>query len=84
MWEEEPEYQRAQARIIGLLVVGLLVGIAAYSLFQHDWALLQVVLMAAVGLGVALFLVPVVLRLVLKVLGRLWAAWSKRRSNDDA
>ena len=57
MWEEHPEYQKAQARLIGWLLAGLIVGYAIYAVVQRDWDLLRVVLLFAGAFIIALGLV---------------------------
>jgi len=44
MWEEQPEYQKAQAKMIGVgVVLVFLLGIV-YCVFERDWHLLRQVL----------------------------------------
>jgi len=46
MWEEHPAYQKAQAKVIGLLVVLLFIASVIYCVSNRDWDLLRFVLYA--------------------------------------
>ena len=56
MWEEHPEYQKAQARLIGVGLLGLLIYAVVCCALERDWVLLREILLVAGGfvLGVAL------------------------------
>jgi flagellar biogenesis protein FliO len=84
MWEEHPEYQKAQARMVGLLVALLFIGSAIYCVSIRDWDLLMLVLYAGVGLFVALALLPLAAWLIIKVLRRLRGSPSKPNSDHEA
>jgi hypothetical protein len=58
MWEAHPAYQKAQAKMIGLLVLASFIGSVICCLSNRDWELLRSVLYAAVGLIVALAVLP--------------------------
>ena len=45
MWEEHPEYQKQQARLIGLGVAALVVIYIVFAVRQRDWDLLKQILM---------------------------------------
>ena len=47
MWEEHPEYQKAQAKMLGIGLALLFVSVVAYSISGRDWHLLWQVLSAA-------------------------------------
>ena len=84
MWEEHPAYQKAQARMIGLLVAMLFVCSAIYCVSKRDWDLLRLVLYAGAGLFAALALLPVAAWLIIKVLRRLRGSASKSNSDHEA
>jgi hypothetical protein len=60
MWEEHPAYQKAQAKMIGLLVLALFTALVIYCVSNRDWELLRSVLYAATSLAVALAVLPLV------------------------
>ena len=57
MWEEHPEYQKAQMRLIGLGLAALTIVGIIYSAHEHDWDLLRQILLMARGVLMALALV---------------------------
>src|SRR6476469_2256910 len=70
MWEEHPAYQKAQAKIIGLLVLVLFIGSVVYCVSKRDWDLLRLVLYAGAGLVVALAVFPLFAWIIVRALGR--------------
>ena len=83
MWEEHPEYQKAQARMIGLLVLLVFVGSAIYGISKHDWDILWLVLCAGIGLILAVAVLSLGVRLLVKALSRISCKQSKRPSTHD-
>jgi hypothetical protein len=54
MWEEHPDYQKQQARIIGLVVIAMVLLYAWSAIATEDWALLKQVILFTVGLAIAI------------------------------
>jgi hypothetical protein len=79
MWEEDPAYQKAQARMVGLLVLLLFIGSASYCALNRDWEGMRLVLYAGFGLAVALALFSLAAWLVVKAVARFRAGPSKPR-----
>jgi len=57
MWEEHPDYQKAQMRIIGLLLAGLLGFGVLFAVGERDWDLLEQILLITGALLMAIGLV---------------------------
>ncbi len=81
MWEEHPEYQKAQAKMVGLLVLAVFIGAIIYCVSNRDWDLLRLVLYAGAGLAVALSILPLAAWLVVKVVTRRRQKPRKPQSN---
>jgi hypothetical protein len=47
MWEEHPEYQKFQARMVGIIVLTLFVLYAGFAIVNRDWDLLKNTLLLA-------------------------------------
>ena len=83
MWEEHPQYQKQQARMVGLIVLGLFALYLGWALVHGDWELLKGTLMvggcfvAALGIlsGSAWLLMQMFTR------GRPRSAHDKRDTN---
>jgi len=84
MWEEHPAYQKAQAKMIGLLVAVLFLGSAIYCILGRDWDLLRLVICAGIGLVTALPFLPLSAWLIIKVLKRVRGSPPKPRSDHEA
>ncbi len=84
MWEEHPEYQKAQARMIGLLVLAVFIGSALYGVAKHNWEILRLVLYAGVGLILAVAVLSLGGRLVVKALSRIFGKQTKPPPTHDA
>jgi hypothetical protein len=84
MWEEHATYQKAQARMIGLMVVVLFVGSVIYCVCQRDWSLLRLVLYTGGSLVVALAFLSLVRFVVVKGMARLQGRPAKPRPDHDA
>ena len=41
MWEEHPEYQKSQARMIGLLILGAFIYYLGSAIIDRDWELFK-------------------------------------------
>jgi hypothetical protein len=54
MWEEHPEYQKAQAKMIGLIVLAVLLLYLGFAIMHRDWDLLKTTLKVAAALIIAL------------------------------
>jgi len=78
MWEEQPGHQKLQARIIGVLLGGLLVLYVGWSLVGHDWGLLKQVLLMAAAVVIVLGLLPGGMWLLLRLVARTPAGGMKR------
>ena len=65
MWEEHPEYQKRQARLVGWLLLLLFIVYVASSIMARDWDLLeQILLFTGTFLGALGLLVGCVWMLV--------------------
>ncbi len=84
MWEEHPAYQKAQAKMIGLLVAALFVGSAIYSATRHDWDLLRLIIYAGIGLVAALAIFPLTAWIIIKAHRRLRGDRSKSPPHHEA
>jgi hypothetical protein len=84
MWEEHPEYQKSQAKAIGLLVVVMFLGAVIYSASNRHWDLLRLVLNAGIGLAVALAIFPLAAWIVVKVVARRQSGTTKPEPCDEA
>ncbi len=54
MWEEHPEYQKRQARMIGLIVLALLLLYLGYAIIHRDRNVLKTTLQVAAAVIIAL------------------------------
>jgi hypothetical protein len=84
MWEEHPEYQKQQARTIGVLLVLLVVGYAGWAVAEHDWDLLRQVLLFAGAFIIALALVFGFVWTLVKIFTRKPADNTKIEDGHDA
>ena len=84
MWEEHPEYQKAQARMIGLLVLMVFLCSLIYYVSKRDWDLFRQVLYAGVGLLVALAIFPFAAWVFVKVVGRRRNQFRKPQPKHEA
>jgi len=83
MWEEHPAYQKAQAKIIGLLVLVLFIGSIIYCVSNRQWDGLRLVLYAGAGLVVALTILPLAAWVVVKAVIRRRPS-SPKQTNREA
>jgi hypothetical protein len=70
MWEEHPEYQKSQARMIGIGLLLLLIAGVAYCISERDWDLLRLVLLLAGALLFSLALLSGTAWLVVRIITR--------------
>jgi hypothetical protein len=70
MWEEHPEYQKQQARIIGVIVAGVIVLYLGYAVVNRDWDMFRGVCLVVGGVVLALSLVVGFVWLLVKFLTR--------------
>lgn len=76
MWEEHPEYQKAQAKMIGVGLVLLLIAGIVYCVSEHDWDLLRQVLLFAAAFVFCLALLSGTAWLVVRF-------FTRRRTNGS-
>lgn len=84
MWEEHPEYQKSQAKAIGLLIAVVFIGSVIYSASNRDWDLLRLVLYAGIGLAVAFAIFPLAAWMIVKVVARRQIRSTKPQPSDEA
>jgi uncharacterized membrane protein len=84
MWEEHPEYQKAQARLIGVLLLLLLIVSVVSLAVAHDWDSLKQVLLFAGAFIIALGLVFCVVWMLMKIFTRKNADDAKIEDSHDA
>lgn len=84
MWEEHPAYQKAQAMVIGLLLLVLFIGSVIYCVSNHDWDLLRMVLYAGGSLLVVLALLALFTRVVVKALALFQRNRDKPGTENEA
>lgn len=84
MWEEHPEYQKAQAKVIGIGVVLLFVAGIAYCISRRDWDSLRVVLILAGAIIVSLALLSGTTWLTVRILTRRRRSDTQLNHNHDA
>ena len=70
MWEEHPEYQKAQMRLIGLGLAALTIVGIIYAACEPGWDLLRQMLLMAGGLIIALGLIFGFVRALVKIFTR--------------
>jgi hypothetical protein len=70
MWEEHPEYQKAQAAAIGVGLILLLASGVVYCVSERDWHLLAQVLLFAGALVFCLALLSLTARLLVRLFTR--------------
>ena len=70
MWEEHPEYQKAQASVIGVGLVLLLIAGIIYCISERDWSSLRQVLLFAGALVLCLALLSGIAWLLVRVFTR--------------
>ncbi len=71
MWEEHPSYQKQQAVMIGLLVLGCIIWCAGSAIANHDWQLLRQVLLFTGALPLALGLLSGTVWLLVRIFTRV-------------
>ena len=79
MWEEHPEYQKQQARMIGLGVLALLLLYLGYAIIHRDWDLLKTTLQAAVALVIALGILSGSVWLLVRFVSRFCSRLRRRK-----
>jgi hypothetical protein len=84
MWEEHPEYQKQQARLIGLLLAGIAVFYAGYAIVEHDWVLLKQVLLFTGAFIIALGLVFGFVWTLMKIFIHKRTGGTKIKDSHDA
>lgn len=84
MWEEHPEYQKLQARVIGLGVSALAALYIIDAVAQHDWDLLKQVLVFVGAFVVAFGLVFGFVWLLVKIFTRRQTDAPKNLDRHDA
>jgi uncharacterized membrane protein len=83
MWEEHPEYQKAQTRLIGFLLLLLLIVTVISLAVAHDWDSLKQVLLFAGAFIIALGLVFGFVWLLVKIFTRKHADDTKIEDSHD-
>ncbi|MBP9900150.1 MAG: hypothetical protein V9H26_18935 [Verrucomicrobiota bacterium] len=78
MWEEQPEYQKSQAKLIGVVLGLLFIYGVVYCISERDWDLLGQVLLFAGALVVAIGLLSGTAWLLVKIFTR-----GRRRDSDE-
>lgn len=78
MWEEQPEYQKAQAKLIGVALVLLFIYGVVYCVSERDWDPLRQVLLFAGALVIAFGLLSGTAWLLVKIFTR-----GRRRDSDE-
>ncbi len=84
MWEEHPEYQKLQAKVIGIGLVLLLVAGIAYCISERDWDSLRQVLLFAGIIVFCLALLAGTAWLVVRIITRRRRTDSSLNHNHDA
>jgi hypothetical protein len=84
MWEEHPEYQKAQAKLIGIGLVLLLVAGIADCISERDWDSLRQVLLFAGAIVLCLALLSGTARLVVGIFTRRPRSSSSWHDNHAA
>jgi hypothetical protein len=78
MWEEHPEYQKAQAKMIGIGLALLFLVEAGFCISQHDWDSLRQVCLIAGAILLSLVLLSGAGRLLVRIFVR------KRNDKHDS
>ncbi len=78
MWEEQPKYQKAQAKLIGVVLVLLFIYGVVCCISERNWDLLRQVLLYAGALVVASGLLSGTAWLLVRILTR-----GRRRDSDE-
>lgn len=83
MWEEHPEYQKQQAKMIGVLILLVFALYVGYCIEEQDWALLKSVLEFAGAFIAVLAVFPICAWLLVKLLKRNRTNDSTPKQKDD-
>jgi hypothetical protein len=85
MWEEHPEYQKFQAKLTGLGIVGCLIYMAWEEAFaSSDWQTLKGILLFGAGLVAALGMLSGVAWFLVKIFTRGHPGDSVEKKNSDS
>jgi hypothetical protein len=84
MWEEHPDYQKAQARLIGLGMALIVIGYSIYAIVEQDWDLLRHILLFAGAFIFALALIFGFVWMLMKIFTRKRADDTKIEESHDA
>ena len=82
MWEEHPEYQKAQAEMIGIGLVLLFIAGVVDAVSGRDWHLLRQVCFFAAALVFCLALLSGTAWLLVRIFTRLRRSQSPPHKND--
>lgn len=80
MWEEHPEYQKHQAKMIGVLILLVLALYIGYSIKERDWDLLKNVIEFTGAFVVVLAAFPLCAWFILKLIKKV--VRQTKRKND--
>ena len=69
-WEEHPDYQKLQAAAVVLIVLGAILWCAGSAVVSHDWPVLREVLRFSAALAIALGVIWVSARLLVRIITR--------------
>jgi formate hydrogenlyase subunit 3/multisubunit Na+/H+ antiporter MnhD subunit len=83
MWEEHPQYQKSQMRLIGIVVALLIAIYVVSAVSNHDWNLLGQILLFVGAFAVAFGLLFVFVWLLVKIFTRRQADSTKIEKNHD-
>jgi len=70
MWEEHPEYQKSQMRLIGWIVAAVIVYFLIWAAVQREWDIFFDICLVVGGVALVLSLLVGLVWLVVKILTR--------------
>ena len=84
MWEEYLEYQKAQAKMIGVALVLLLIAGIVYCISEREWQLLRQVLLFAGAFVSCVALLSGTAWMIVRIITRRSRSDSRLNHNQDA
>jgi hypothetical protein len=84
MWEEHPEYQKSQMRLIGWIVASVIVLYLAWAAVHRDWEMFRGICLVVGGVILVLSLVVGCVWLLIKILTRRHTKATKSENDLDA
>lgn len=81
MWEEHPEYQKHQAKMLGVLILLVWVLYVGHSIEEHDWDLLKSIIAFTGAFAAVVAAFPIGAWLIVKLIKKMGS--SPDQKDDD-